>query len=176
MADDHLNELLHSLESSFDASVARAEEEAASDLALSLLQDSRLADVLGRAGRVQLHIDGRPPLTVTEVGRDYVRCERPAELLVPLERASYSVSAAGEPPASTGRPLLAVLRALVRARSCLDVRTHAGSYRGLLARACPDHIVVAREAWLQSSEVDDLRELHVPLRLIEEIQVLRGAG
>lgn len=173
MADDHLDKLLGSLESSFDAGIARAEEEAASDLALSLLQDSSLHDALRCGGTVEAHLEGRAPLEVTQVGPDYVSCAGHTSVVVPLTRTWLSISPVGSGPSFTDLPFLALLRRMVRGGGTVEVRSRRLTYRGRLVRACSDHVVVSRES--AGTDGPSARQLHVPLDAIDELHVHEAA-
>ena len=68
MTERGLDKLLLGLGAQLEAAEKRAEEEAANDLALSLTQDSVMADVLTRASAVTILVDGGGRLTADSGG------------------------------------------------------------------------------------------------------------
>ena len=83
--DKNLGSTLRELDARFDATLAREEDEAAADLALSLQQDVALKITLGGKGwRMRLPEGSTQP--VRSVGNDYAICGSRAEALVPLDR------------------------------------------------------------------------------------------
>lgn len=134
--------LMDSLEASFDAAVARREEEAASDLALSLLQGRSLTDIGGREGAWDLRLaDGRG-LPVTLIGRDFIGAGKPPSVLVPAARAVLVRITASTPPRRSDASLVEELRGLVGLGASVRVDTGCGSFEGVLARAGPDHVLL----------------------------------
>jgi hypothetical protein len=175
VADDHLNKLLDRLESSFDAGVARAEDEAASDLALSLLQDASLTDALQRDGALIVHLAEGSTAPVVRVGADYVACARAGgEVVVPLARAIVSGSPEGEPPLATERSLVSALRELVRRGAPVEVRTAVGTIRGRLAVATADHVVITRDGPPHGFAGQADGRVYVALDAVAEIHVVEG--
>jgi hypothetical protein len=134
--------LMESLEASFDAAVARREDEAASDLALSFLQGRSLTDIAGREDAWDLRFrDGRR-LPVTLIGRDFIGAGRPPSVLVPAPRAVLIQASASSPPRRSDASLIEELRGLAGLGASVRVDTECGSFEGLLARAGPDHVLL----------------------------------
>ncbi|HEY7875362.1 MAG TPA: hypothetical protein VIG64_09595 [Actinomycetota bacterium] len=169
MADEHIERLLDHLETSFDAGVARAEDEAAADLALSLLQDATLSHALQRDGAASVLLAGGGSAAVTEVGSDYLMCGEGGDIVVPLARATVA-GTSGPPPSASGSSLLVLLRELVRHGATVEVTSSSGSYRGRLAAAAHDHVVVAAQHGASGQ-----RRWYVAQGSIEVVRVLRGA-
>lgn len=171
MADEQVDRFLASLEATFDASVARAEEEAATDLALSLLQDATLADVVRRAGPLEavcLH----GTVTVRSVGTNYLACD--AGILLPLSRAIVRSVRGGTPPTITDDPLLSVLRRAARRGARVEITTTGGTVVGRLVRACVDHVVV-HESIAGRRNRSDRGEALVGVAAIESIRIVDEA-
>ena len=129
--------VLEVLESAFDGSLDRADQEAAADLAFSLGQDVPIdVEVLHRGGSL-LAAGGEA--AVTEVAQDYLRA---TDLLVPIRAASVRC-----PGFDLPRPipdlLVAALRRLARQSVRVTVGTAAGEIHGRLAKAAPDHVSVS---------------------------------
>ncbi|MFN2388731.1 MAG: hypothetical protein ABR575_03880 [Actinomycetota bacterium] len=140
MAGYGFDGLFVSLDASFDAAVARAEDEAASDLAFSFLQDRALADVFRvRGGRVHL---GGALLHIYSLGPDHFRVGPRGGTLVPF-RAAVAVADDGDaPPGLEPRSLLEVLRSWCRAGASVQVKTVETTLAGRLVRATSDHVAV----------------------------------
>jgi hypothetical protein len=170
VADEQVDKLIESLEATFDASVARAEDEAASDLALSLLQDATFVEALRHSGPLEARIDGRVPAPVTEVGDNYLACGSGGSLIVPLGRAVVATTAPGSGPVARETTLLSVLRGHVRRGSIVEVTAHGVAYRGRLAQACIDHLVIVLAGAAQRGP----RELLIGVQAIEAISVPPG--
>jgi hypothetical protein len=171
VADDHIDNLLTVLEASFDAGVARGEDEAASDLALSLLQDARLPAALERDGAVAVLLLGGARAPVTEVGEDYVACHFGMEIVVPLAHATLVADAGRERPSVSDLSFLGKLRALVRRGAIVEVHTVRGAHRGRLGAATPDHLVIVRAG----GGATRAGTFYVSLRAVIEVSVLDGA-
>lgn len=171
VADDNLGSMLGSLEATFDARLARAEDEAASDLAFSLLQDLSLTEALERAGPLQVLRAGHPPIPVTEIGADYLGCA-PATF-IPLGRA-IARPIAGPTPVRTDQPLVALLRRHARRGTCARVTARGAVHTGVLARACRDHVVIARRRRGLDALEPASAETFIPLDLIDEIRLEDG--
>jgi hypothetical protein len=139
LADDPaLERLIAALDASFDASLARCEDEAASDLAFSFLQGRSLIDAV-REDPVEVWLAGGTRLPVAAVGRDFVSA---GGVLVPLRRAVLrSASGHGAAPI---RPdsLLEVLRTWARSGVQVEVSTAARLVAGRLGCAAADHVEV----------------------------------
>jgi hypothetical protein len=134
--------IVRGLEASFDAAVGRAEDEAASDLAFSLLQERRLGEVLERRrGVTVISRDGvRVPVEV--LGDDFVADAEPSTRLLPLATAVFESSGEGAPPRRLHLDLTAQLRLWARGGAHVRLTTFAGEISGKLVRATPDHVTV----------------------------------
>lgn len=148
MADPHIDRLLDRLTIEFQATVAREEAEAATDLALSLAQSTSLTDRLGRFPSKVLLRD-RAPLDVAAVGADYLVTSDPV-YLVPIERALIRRSAQRaigtnhEAPGAMRGSLIELLRAHGRGVSRAVVVSAGGTeLSGALRLVGPDHLVIA---------------------------------
>lgn len=140
MADSGVDRLLASLDATFDASIAREEDEAASDLAHSLLEDLSLGDVLPRVGPLTVVLPGGVSLPVSVVGRDYVAGGSPPTL-IPITGALLMVSGESD-PAVMPEDLAAALRRLARAGSTVRATCQGVEVVGRLRRATVDHILM----------------------------------
>jgi hypothetical protein len=164
LADGHVDRLLETLEADFDARIAQEEDAAASDLAMSLLQDVSLHDAMERtACHIQLPSGPKP---VVELGDDYAAAGADGDLIVPLAKAVIATNPAGRAPQSTGMGLVQRLRCEARRGSEVEVTTAGASLRGRLARGCPDHVAVA----------DGPTEILIALGAILSIRVLGPGG
>jgi hypothetical protein len=142
LGEDRIEFVVRGLEASFDAAVARDEEEAASDLAFSLLQERTLPAMLERSsGVVVVRPDGGRA-GVTEVGEDYVREAPPSARLVPLSAAVFESSNDGAPPRRRDLDMTTELRRWARAGATVSATTSAGVVAGRLLRAAPDHLTI----------------------------------
>ena len=145
---------IEALEASFDAALEQSEEEAADDLAFSLLQDSRLAVALSRSSGYRLHLGGAGSPEVSTVGLDFVGAGDPLEVVAPSagavavgppsgDAAGDEVSTeVGRRPSTIRVPMLEVLRSWARRGHRAEVRTTEDTFRGVLTRACPDHVAL----------------------------------
>ena len=160
MADGQLDKFIESLEATFDARVSRDEDEAAADLAFSLLQDQRLIDALGRLGPCDLRLPERPAAPITEIGEDYVRA---GDVVVPLESViAQPAPDRGDRPATREASLLELLRRVARAGGRVEVAAGAQRLVGRLSRACADHVALATprgELVLAAGVVQEIRIL-----------------
>jgi hypothetical protein len=172
VADDNLRAVLGSLEATFDASIARAEDEAASDLALSLLQDLSLSEAVGRSGAFEAYLPDRPLAPVTEIGEDYAACERGGTVVVPLTRAVLRAAPGGPASERRDRTMLALLRERARRGGTVEVRACGALHRGALARACRDHIVLRTQRLHPADARNEARhEIYIALGAIEELRL-----
>jgi hypothetical protein len=150
LADPGLHRTMEALEASFEAALAQSEEEAADDLALSLQQDSRLQVALSHVGGYQLHLPGVGSPKVAVVGPDFVGAGDPLDVVAPSARAVVvgargpdgRVEMEGRPP-STPAPMLEILRGWARRTHRVELATAEAAFRGVLIRACPDHLALA---------------------------------
>jgi hypothetical protein len=139
VADDSpVDRLIASLDASFDASVAREEDEAATDLAFSLRQGRSLREA-ARGQPLALWTGGGGRVPVTAVGRDYVRAgsllARPEKVVLVCEGAA--------PPHLREDALLEVLRRWARRGLEVEVAGSEGVLVGRLTCAAPDHLEIA---------------------------------
>lgn len=161
---DIVDNVVRPLEVVFDAAVARDEELAADDLALSLDQDRTLEDVVTRASRLTtLRLGGRAR-PVARIGVDYVETMSPGSEYMPLDQAIYRVDGSGEAIEPLETSFLEILRTLVRAHAFVELETREGKFTGTLARARRDH--------LQLGTATDT--LIVPYAVLVSVSVRRG--
>jgi hypothetical protein len=139
LTDRHL---IESLEASFDAAVARREDEAASDLAISLLQGRSLTDIAGREDAWDLRCGDGRRIPVSLIGSDFIGAGSPPTVLVPATRAVLIRATEASPPRRSDASFIEELRGLAGLGAPVRVETEAGSFEGLLARAGPDHILL----------------------------------
>lgn len=139
MTDDRFSGLFESLEATFAAAEAAAEDLAADDLALSLRQDRTLVDVLLRHG-CSLERAGALPEPVVAVAPDHV--ETATGNLVPLAAAVVRLEPT-PPPAQRDVTLLSVLREYVRSGADVQVEGPSGLVRGRLTTVGRDHLSLA---------------------------------
>jgi hypothetical protein len=149
LADPGLQRTIEALEASFDAALEQSEETAADDLAFSLVQDSRLAVVLSRSCGYRLHLADGGSLEVSTVGLDFVGAGDPLEVVAPSAGAVVigapevdAPRAAGTRPSMIRVTMLEVLRGWARRGHRAEVVTTEGTFRGVLTRACPDHVAL----------------------------------
>lgn len=142
MADPRLNRMLETLDTTFDAAVARAEDEAASDLAFSLLQGRALLDLVVRNGPWDLYLGEARRVPVTLVGRDFIAGGRPPTALVPAANAVLLRAPDGEPPRASDDGLVEELRGLAGFRAVVEVVTTGAVLRGSLTHVGPDHLAL----------------------------------
>jgi Protein of unknown function (DUF2642) len=138
--------LMESLEASFDAAVARREDEAASDLAISLLQGRSLTDIAGREDAWDLRCGDGRRIPVTLIGRDFIGAGTPTSVLVPAARAVLIRAEEPSRPRRSDASLIEELRGLAGLGATVRVDTQSGSFEGLLARAGPDHVLLQATA------------------------------
>lgn len=140
MADSGVDRLLASLDAMFDAAVAREEDEAASDLARSLLQDLSLEETLPRLGPLMALLPEGRLLEVSVVGLDYVTAGSPA-MFIPITRAMLLASD-GPSPEIKGEDLVTALRRMAHAARKIRVSSDGVEATGRLRRAAVDHILI----------------------------------
>jgi hypothetical protein len=147
MSDAQLERLITGLEASFDASIARQEEEAADDLAFGLLQDRSLVQALSGARSLDAWLPGGSAAPVVCLGADHVVAGERADVVIPLASLVVTSSdAAGTPEVRADETLLEVLRGWARLRAVVEVVTRVGAVRGRLIRATTDHLELQRRA------------------------------
>lgn len=128
--------LLADLDALFGAEIARQEDEAADDLAISLQSDSRLVEVLAR-GSFQLVMDERT-IPVESLGRDFVES---ATFIVPLGRYHF-IACAGEQARSTDLSFVDRLRSLARSGATVEIRLEDQTLHGILSGVSPEHLLI----------------------------------
>ena len=150
------------LDATFEAAAARAEDEAASDLAFSLAQEICWFDSLRRGGAASVALGEGRTAAVEAIGRDYVMAgDRGGLMIIPAAHAvvlrrqgpprrdrdadgppRHGTTAEPAPPAGEDN-LVALLRRLARTGCGVEVTTASGAFRGRLLRAGGDHLAVA---------------------------------
>jgi hypothetical protein len=160
MADHRVDGLLQSLGATFDAAIAREEEEAAADLAMSLRQDRSLADVLMRSPwRVVLRPGFSPRLDV--VGPDHVVASGGGRHVIPLRWLEVTPDATARPPDRDSRLLVEVLRDVARSGRDVSVLGPGGDHRGVLRWVGTDHLALETHRGLFLLPLEGLRRLTV---------------
>lgn len=154
--DPRLDRLFSSLEAQFGAAIERAEEDAASDLALSLRQGRSLRETLLSSGWDAITSVARRP--VTQVALDHVRLG--GGELMPIASGIYERTG-GELPDESEQTLLQVLRDEVRRGGRVSVETPDHSFVGRACCCSSEHLVM---------RVQD-REIIVPLGRISVIRL-----
>jgi hypothetical protein len=144
VADQEVEGLVRDLSASFEARVARAEEIAAADLAVSLEQDADIPDALSRWRGACIAMEDLPPLAVTEVGRDYLSAGIPTQAVVPLSRAIVTRAPSESRPVHTDQLLILALRPWSRDRLQVRVKAEGRIHQGRLVRAAWDHLLLGR--------------------------------
>jgi hypothetical protein len=140
VTDPRLEKLFASLDASFDAALAREEDEAATDLGLSLRYDLPLTDVVLRGSWiVRLAEGGQAPVAVA--GRDFVGTEGNGPLVLPTGRAVLQ-AAPGPRPRGTDLSLLELLRVMARRSTEVQIHLPEGRMDGRLLVVGPDYLVV----------------------------------
>jgi hypothetical protein len=165
MADPQLHRLLSSLEATFEAAVTRQEEEAASDLAVSLRQDQTLQETLLRSGPVRLLLDGAHAVAVSVVGEDYVVAGDPPRLMQ-SRAAAFVTGGEGNPPRRSRTSMLTLLRTWARSRATVDVLVDGRPYRGVLVQATAQHLTVEAAAG----------RLYVGADVLTEVRLVSGGS
>jgi hypothetical protein len=143
VADGRLEGLFTSLNAGFEAAVARDEEEAASDLAFSLLQDRSLTEALVRArAPFSVRTMSGQLVEVAEVGADYVAVGAPVCLLIPTKEAVFFLGVGSKAPSTSSGSFIDLLRRWARAGTSVEVGTIGLDLVGRLERAGRDHLLV----------------------------------
>lgn len=142
LGEEQIDFVMRNLEATFDAAVARDEDEAASDLAFSLLQGRSFSEVVERSpGLVVVHGHGLRS-RVSEVGDDFLVEAPPSARLVPLSAAVLESSSPGARPRRRHLDLTTELRGWARAGTRVSALTSVGVVAGRLIRAAPDHLTI----------------------------------
>jgi hypothetical protein len=159
-----LDKLLLGLGAQLEAAERRAEEEAADDLALSLAQDSVMAEALTRSGTVTALVEGGGRAPISAVGSDFLWIDRPRERLLPQSHAVVKVEDRGRPPARWQISLVDACRQLARSGAIVQVTCKFGSPTGKLDRAARDFLAVAT----------DKGSVVAPYTAVHAIELIRG--
>jgi hypothetical protein len=176
MQDPRLQGLFTSLGATFEAEIARDEEEAAQDLAFSLRQGRSLADVLER-GSWQLQTPSGPrPISVVAV--DYVVAGDVPAVIAPLDRAVFEAAADRSGSDHQAKPtdpspardmdstFLQLLRSVARAGARARIESASGSVSGRLLWAGTDHVAVGAGH----------RQFAISLQAIDSVVIEEGIG
>jgi hypothetical protein len=141
--DPELEQVIARLEARFDAALAREEEEAAADLALSLRQDRLLADLIREGGALRVVVGDGALSPVTVVGTDYCGTGTPLSCLHRLGSAPLLAGAAGSTPEPRGDSLQEVTRRWARRGQRVELGLETdGGLVGRLAQVGPDSLVL----------------------------------
>jgi hypothetical protein len=138
--------MLSELAASFDAAVARSEDEAASDLALSFRQGRTLVEVLLRAGGLEARLRDGLRCSVALIGDDFCGGGEPVTRVVPWAAACFQPSPAAAPPSRYHGDLMSFARDLTRRGARVEVASTAGSLQGVLAEVGSDYLCVVTRA------------------------------
>ena len=130
---------LSELEASFEASLARDEDVAASDLARSFRNDESLSEVLARCGGSSVELSDGTRLPVVEVGADYVLAGAIADVVVKHGGAVFHPGGSNG-TAHTEASWLSVLRGWAAEGRKVQVRAHERVFTGSLAVAGRDFL------------------------------------
>ena len=141
-----LDPVLTSLAASFEAAVARSEEEAAADLALSLRQGRALIELLHQADGLEAHLAGGARHPVTLVGDDFCGFGEPVSRVVAWDSALFQLTASTGVPRRFDGDLIRLAREWTRLGAYIEVVTAAGGLRGRLAEAGSDYLCVMAKA------------------------------
>lgn len=140
--DYELERVIARLEQRFDAAVTREEEEAASDLAVSLEHDRSFARLV-RAGSALRLLEGdgaTPPISV--IGSDYCGTGEPIGCIRRLGTAALITEEGGPRPALRRDTFQEVLRRWARSRPRIDLRLASGDLQGRLGPVGPDNLMM----------------------------------
>lgn len=161
MHDRRIDDVIAELGAQLEAAIEREERVAANDLAASLLQDLRLADVLVRAGHEAELPDGAW-LPVAFAAGDHVETGGArGRVIVPLEVCVLRPAAALPPARPRAESLLEVLRALARQGAGVVVHLGRGVLEGRLIRVGRDHVIVQRRERISICHLQRVEALEV---------------
>jgi len=141
-----LDLVISSLAASFEATVARSQDEAAADLALSLRQGRALIEVLYRAQGLEVQLSGGARHSVTLLGDDFCGIGEPVVRVLTWTTAVFQTTASVAAPKRFAGDLIALAREWTRRGAHVDVVTAAGGLRGRLAEAGSDYLCVMAAA------------------------------
>ena len=167
MARRDLRGLFQSLDAELDAAIAREEDDAASDLAFSLLQDRSIRELLAGRPSVAAVLADEITVPVSVVGRDYIGCGEPLTILVPLAHAVV-VESSGHclVEVRDDDDMLSRLRSWARARVSVEVMTRQGRFVGTLLPVGRDHLALERP----------IGRVIVPLQALLSIRAVGGGS
>jgi hypothetical protein len=140
VTDPRLERLFASLDASFDAALAREEDEAATDLALSLRHDLPLTEVVLR-GSWSVRLAGGAQAPVTVAGRDFIGTDGSDPLIVPVGRAVLQAAPCPRPRGSD-LSLLELLRIMARRAAKLQIDHPEGRVDGRVCVVGAAYLIV----------------------------------
>ena len=140
---DHLDRVLDHLSTDLAAAVERAEEVAARDLALSLLQDLTQGEALARSGGLEVVVAGKPSLRVTRLGTDHLEADDCSRRVLFPSATTVVARVAGPAPVVDDLSLATVMQRAARAGAQVSAVVGSERLEGRLLRAGRDHLVVA---------------------------------
>ncbi|MDQ3662461.1 MAG: hypothetical protein M3454_15695 [Actinomycetota bacterium] len=137
-----LHPVISSLAASFEAAVARSEDEAAADLALSLRQGRALLEVLRLKQGIEAHLSGGARYRVTLLGEDFCAVGEPPNRVFTWQTAVFQATASAAAPVNFAGDLIALAREWTRRGALVEIVTAAGGLRGRLAEVGSDYLCV----------------------------------
>lgn len=141
-----LDPVITSLAASFEAAVARSEDEAAADLALSLRQGRALIEALSLVEGIEGHLSGGARYVVTLLGDDFCGIGEPVTRVFTWGAAVFQSTASAAAPKRFAGDLIALAREWTRRGAYIEVVTAAGGLRGRLSEAGSDYLCVMAAA------------------------------
>lgn len=151
--------LIASLDGEFSAAIGAEEDAAADDLAFSLSQDISIMEDLARDGGSLLMAGAE--VWITRVAHDFVTA---GDWLVPTDRAVVRVGG-GRRACRIPDVFLAALRRLARAEAEVVAGAGRAGYRGRLARATPEHVLI-----------DGIERVALPLAAVDYVRLVRAGS
>lgn len=139
---DRIDQILEGISDSFNGRLARDEEIAADDLALSFRQGRALREVLAQARGLSLLAEDGVEEPITLLGGDYVGAGNPLRSLIPLDHAVVQCLERVEPPLQTAGSWIEKARSW--RGSHVVVRLAPGELAGVLSLVGPEHVVIDR--------------------------------
>jgi hypothetical protein len=125
-------------QASVEAAAARLDEEAAADLARSLLQDVDMSEALQRWGAGAIRLEGGSSVPIEVLGTDFV-AGAGGSVIVPLARL-VAVEQDGVPFQTVEEAMVQRLRAERYPGAKAQVTTPSGTIEGTLERVGGDHL------------------------------------
>ena len=162
MADAGLQSLFDSLEVGFGAALARDEDEAAADLAVTLRQSQSLREILVRSP-ARFHAPGITSASISLLGRDFVMSERRG-LLARIDAVHFTIGTGTSRPRLSPETFIQFLRCRARERAPVRVETAAGRVLGRLMATPEDHLEI----------VGSFGRVLVPLSGVVAVRLCRG--